>query len=105
MKNTAVLLALLLLAGCQTPDQKFAAYEAEREAYMTCGHSSAARLAANRPGTDPIAVAVAAKSQCGEERASLMQAIQKAHDYSIWSQMIGIYDRKFIEVATAAAFS
>jgi hypothetical protein len=105
MKNTAVLLALVLLAGCQTSDQKFAAYEPEREAYMTCGHSSAARLAASRPGTDPIAVAVAAKSQCGEERADLVRAIQKTHDYRIWSQMIDIYDRKFIEIATASALS
>ena len=105
MKNTVVLLTLVLLTGCQTSDERFAAYESEREAYMACGHSAASRLAASRPGADPIAVAVAAKPHCGAERADLMRAIQKAHDYRIWSQMMDVYDRKFIEIATAATFT
>lgn len=70
---------------------------------MICGSSVASRLAAGKPGIDPISIAYAAKAHCGEARANLIHAIQKAHNHQIWSEMIAVYDRKFTEISIAAA--
>jgi hypothetical protein len=111
MKKLAVCL-VLVISGCTTQthedaekaaDRRFASYETERGAYMACAHLWGSLIIKKRPGTDPGYVAVAARQQCGNERASLISAIERTYDSSAWSRLLSIYDRKFDEVAISQA--
>ena len=88
-------------AAASLPDTKWVA--AQSEPYLKCGRKQAARLALLLPDESPADIATTARLRCGSERQRFSSTIRPALPPDMVADALGVIDRNFRDLATAAA--